>query len=129
MAENRRISTREADAHVVPIAVGDLYDYCSYEPLLCVRADYDADELVGISLVNGRVGSCSPTHCGVRRLSLREALEITSTWPPARLVERARARGVALRMEGETVPADRVEPGHAALPPEQLRDMLKRLGG
>jgi hypothetical protein len=119
---------RDASAEVMSIAVGELYEDCSYEPMLCVLADYEADELTGISLVNGRVGSCSPTHCGVRKLSLREAVEIRGTWPPAHIVEWSGANNVALRMQGETISSDRVRPGAVSLAPEQLRHILNRLG-
>jgi hypothetical protein len=111
------------------IGVGDLYEDCSYEPMLCVLSDYDADELVGVSLVNGRVGSCSPRYCGVRPLSLVEAVEIRATWPPGHLVEWARAEGVVLRLPQGEVRAEQVEPGQAGLPEPELRVMLDRLRG
>ena len=57
------------------IAPGDFYEDCRYHPVLCISAgDGDDDELVGISLINGSIGSCSRTHCGVERLNFDQAL-------------------------------------------------------
>ncbi len=63
-------------SHAERISAGDLYEDGSYEPMLCLLSDYVQGELIGISLVNGRVGSCSHEHCGVRPLSLAEAVAI-----------------------------------------------------
>jgi hypothetical protein len=109
------------------IAVGDLYEDCSYEPLLCILADYDEDELLGISLVNGRMGWCSPTHCGVRKLPLAEAVQIRAAWPPPHIVEFAQTHGLDLRISSETVPAARVRPGQGGLEPVILDRVLNRI--
>ena len=55
------------------IQPGDFYEDCRFHPMLCVSAHAD-DDLVGISLVNGFMGSCSPTHCGVVPLTFPEAV-------------------------------------------------------
>jgi hypothetical protein len=59
------------------IAVGDIYEDCAYHPVLCTSADYQEDELSGISLIDGSTPrSCSPTHCGPVRLTVEEAVAI-----------------------------------------------------
>lgn len=64
----------------LPIQPGDYYEDCRYHPMLCVVADHEEDELRGISLVlGGSLASCSPTHCGVRKLSFEEAVAIAHT--------------------------------------------------
>ena len=59
------------------IKSGDFYEDCRYHPVLCVKADYSprGDELRGISLVDGNIGSCSPRHCGPVKLTPDEAIE------------------------------------------------------
>lgn len=64
----------------VELKRGDFYEDCRYHPVLCVSADYEDDELVGISLLDGSIGSCSPTHCGVVSLSTDEALDRAVNW-------------------------------------------------
>ena len=55
------------------IRPGDYYEDCSFHP--CLRIRVDDDELLGVSLVDGTYPrGCSIRHCGVRRLSLAEAL-------------------------------------------------------
>jgi hypothetical protein len=59
------------------IGVGDIYEDCAYHPVLCTLADYEGDELAGISLIDGSSPrSCSPTHCGPVRLTVDEAVAI-----------------------------------------------------
>lgn len=59
------------------IAVGDIYEDCFYHPVLCTSADYQEDELSGISLIDGSSPrSCSPSHCGPVRLTVEEAVAI-----------------------------------------------------
>lgn len=63
------------------IARGDFYEDCRYHPMLCAVADYEADELLGISLIlGGELSSCSPTHCGVVPMSAEEAIERATHW-------------------------------------------------
>jgi hypothetical protein len=51
-------------------------------PMLCIKADYSngADELVGISLINGYVGSRSAEHCGVVPMTFDEAVARKVDW-------------------------------------------------
>ncbi len=52
---------------------GDYYEDCFFHPCLCTRVD--SDEINGISLVDGTSPrGCSVGHCGVRKLTLAEAL-------------------------------------------------------
>jgi hypothetical protein len=62
------------------IHTGEFYEDCRYHPMLCVEADYDNDELVGISPITGDIGSCSPTHCGVEELTVSQAIERRLNW-------------------------------------------------
>jgi hypothetical protein len=62
------------------IRTGEFYEDCRYHPMLCVEADHDNDELVGISLITGDIGSCSPTYCGVEELTANQAIERRLTW-------------------------------------------------
>ena len=95
--------------------------------MLCLLSDYAEGELIGISLVNGRVGSCSHEHCGVRPLSLAEAVAIRGSWPPAHLVEWYRAQGRAFRLPQGQFRATEVEAGQAGLPEAEVAAILSRL--
>ena len=54
---------------------GDYYEDCAFHPCLCVRVNEAADEVLGISLVDGTYPrACSIKHCRVRGLTLQEAL-------------------------------------------------------
>ena len=65
-----------------PIQPGDFYEDCRYHPVLCVSADYspEVDDLQGISLVDGGLGSCSPRHCGPWKLTAAEAIARRLDW-------------------------------------------------
>jgi hypothetical protein len=55
---------------------GDLFEDCRYHPCLCIEggsAD-DPDGVYGISLVDGTPCGCSIWHCGLRRLTVEEAV-------------------------------------------------------
>ena len=55
------------------IRPGEYYEDCAFHPCLCTRVD--DDEINGISLVDGSYPrGCSVGHCGVRKLTLAEAL-------------------------------------------------------
>ena len=55
---------------------GDIYESCSYHPVLCLGVDYKSDEIWGVSLIDGTYPlSCSLLHCGVRRLTPKQAWE------------------------------------------------------
>lgn len=50
------------------IDVGQIYQDCSYHPVLCTEVD--GDDVAGISLVDGSTPrSCSISHCGVEVMS------------------------------------------------------------
>ena len=64
------------------IKVGDIYESCSYHPVLCLGVDYKKDEIWGVSLVDGTYPiSCSLLLCGVRKLSPKQAWEIKMHGP------------------------------------------------
>ena len=57
------------------ILPGDIYEDCAYHPVLCILVSEEDDEIAGISLIDGSYPrSCSLVHCGVRKLSVLEAL-------------------------------------------------------
>lgn len=61
------------------IRPGDIYEDCQYHPVLCL--ENVAGDLAGISLIDGSgPRCCSQFHCGVRKLTLREAEEIKKNW-------------------------------------------------
>ena len=54
----------------------------AYHPCLCTSVDYENDEINGISLINGSTPrSCSLMHCGIRKLSLEEAILLKKNGP------------------------------------------------
>jgi hypothetical protein len=66
------------------IKIGDFYEDCGFQPCLCVeKGDTSVsnpnsrcvDSLRGISLVTGKIRMCSAIHCGIRLLTLEEAIE------------------------------------------------------
>ena len=64
------------------IKVGDIYESCSYHPVLCLGVDYKKDEIWGVSLIDGIYPiSCSLLCCGVRKLSPKQAWEIKMHGP------------------------------------------------
>jgi len=64
--------TSELDIHV-----GDIYEDCAFHPCLCVKVGDEGDpECVhGISLVDARTRCCSARQCGVRILTVEEAIQ------------------------------------------------------
>ena len=55
------------------LKTGDYYEDCAYHPCVCIHVE--DGEVCGVSLIDGSYPrSCSVPGCGVRRLSLREAL-------------------------------------------------------
>jgi hypothetical protein len=53
---------------------GDFYEDCSFHPCLCIEVD-DQGGISGISLIDGSYPrSCDIENCGVRKLTLEEAL-------------------------------------------------------
>ena len=69
---------KEEQPSILP---GDIYEDCSFHPVLCVGAV--GDEVWGISLIDGsHPRSCSIGHCGVRKLTLQQAWEWKMEGPP-----------------------------------------------
>ena len=57
------------------IKPGDYYEDCAYHPCVCIKVD--DDDIYGISLVDGSAGrECSKTHCGVVKITFKEACEL-----------------------------------------------------
>lgn len=64
------------------LKVGDIYESCSYHPVFCLGVDYKGDEIWGISLIDGTYPrACSLVHCGVRKLTPKQAWEIRTCGP------------------------------------------------
>ena len=64
------------------IKPGDIYESCSYHPVLCLGVDYKQDEIWGVSLIDGSYPrSCSLLHCGVRKLTPKQAWQIKMSGP------------------------------------------------
>jgi hypothetical protein len=80
---------REA-AQKLDLHPGDLYEDCSYHPVLCLGVNYKTDELWGVSLIDGSYPRCcSLVHCGVRKLSPKQAWLLKARGPSrARVRER-----------------------------------------
>lgn len=56
---------------------GDLYEDCSFHPVLCVGVNEEDDEMWGISLIDGsQPRACSLQHCGPVALTVEEAVAI-----------------------------------------------------
>ena len=61
---------------------GDIYEACNCHPVLCTEVSYKLNCISGISLIDGHYGNgCSLTHCGVRKLTLKQALKIKTEGP------------------------------------------------
>jgi len=70
------------------IKPGEYYEDCSCHPCLCTWSE--DSEISGISLIDGsEPRSCDIEHCGVTRLTFRQALRWKFFGPPG-LVVRAR---------------------------------------
>lgn len=60
------------------LQVGDFFEDCAYHPCLCIEVgdSEDVAGVYGISLVNGSgPRGCNIRHCGLRKLTLHEAIE------------------------------------------------------
>jgi hypothetical protein len=70
---------------------GELFEDCRYHPCLCteVGGDDDPSGVWGISLVDGRPVGCSVLHCGLRKLTLAEAVRWKQEGPADVQVEAA----------------------------------------
>lgn len=71
--------------------VGCIYEDCAFQPVLCTAVDYEEDELVGISLIDGSEPSCSIHHCGAELINAQQAQLIKSNFE--RYVEFRKAGG------------------------------------
>ena len=61
------------------IHVGDIYESCSFHPVLCTNKDDDG--IWGISLIDGSLGhGCDLNNCGVRKLTVSEAMAHKANW-------------------------------------------------
>jgi hypothetical protein len=61
---------------------GDIYESCTYHPVLCLGVDYKQDEIWGVSLVDGtHPMSCSLIQCGIRKLTPKQAWAIKMYGP------------------------------------------------
>lgn len=71
---------------------GVIYEDCAYHPCLCINVSIEADEIWGVSLVDGSYPrSCSLWHCGVWKMTLADA------WWAKRLAHRKRGDDALLR--------------------------------
>ena len=69
----------KAELHLAP---GDLYEDCSFHPVVCVEVDSGRDEIFGISLIDGSyMRNCSLRFCGVRKLTIAQAWKIRRYGP------------------------------------------------
>ena len=61
------------------IKVGDIYEDCAYHPVKCTHSD--GDDVEGISLLDGsEPRSCSIKHCGVKKLTQKQADDLLELW-------------------------------------------------
>ena len=66
----------------IDLQVGDIYQDCSYHPVICVSLNREDDEVTGISLIDGSSPrSCSLLHCGIRKITIEEAWNIKINGP------------------------------------------------
>jgi len=79
----RELDKKFLQAHrKLAIKPGDIYESCSCHPVLCLGVDYKIDEIWGVSLIDGGYPqSCSLLHCGIRKLSPKQAWQIKMNGP------------------------------------------------
>jgi hypothetical protein len=63
------------------LGIGDYFESCSFHPCLVSSIDSTGVQVEGISLVNGNVHYCNVRHCGLRALSVEEAIRWKLTGP------------------------------------------------
>lgn len=78
---------RELEQKLVP---GAFYEDCRFYPMVCIGINKRTGSLMGISLVDGKVGHCSYRHCGVRILTPTEALRNRLYGMPNSIIEGVR---------------------------------------
>ena len=68
---------------------GDLFEDCRFHPCLCIEANThdDLDGVAGISLVDGTPCNCSILNCGLRKLTVEEAIQWKYHGPSDQVVE------------------------------------------
>ena len=77
------------------IQPGDIYEDCSYHPVLCTHVEEDVEVLKGISLIDASAPrSCSLTHCGPVKLSIADVLEARRDFDGYRRPRQAEDQGV-----------------------------------
>lgn len=63
-----------------PITPGDIYEDCSFHPVLCTVND--GDQIQGISLIDATMPrACSIGFCGVIKLSIDDVIAARTDWP------------------------------------------------
>ncbi|UBU13394.1 hypothetical protein [Nonomuraea gerenzanensis] len=69
--------TRDQPGRIRP---GDIYEDCSFHPVLCTFND--GDQIGGISLIDASMPrACSVGSCGVIRLSIEDVVAARTDWP------------------------------------------------
>ena len=62
------------------IRPGDIYEDCSYHPVLCTSND--GDQIQGISLIDATAPrACSIGFCAVIKLSIDDVITARADWP------------------------------------------------
>jgi hypothetical protein len=65
-----------ARVHGPWIRVGDFYEDCSFHVRVCTVSNMCDDHIAGISVIDAHGPSgCSPSHCGVIKVSAQTAME------------------------------------------------------
>jgi hypothetical protein len=83
MSEEFHAAARRAQKQL-RIKPGDIFESCSYHPVLCLGIDYQADEIWGISLIDGTFPrACNVLYCGIRKLTPKQAWAIKRNGPPS----------------------------------------------
>ncbi|MBC8427330.1 MAG: hypothetical protein H8D97_00415 [Proteobacteria bacterium] len=62
------------DVSKVDLFPGDFYEDCRYHPMLCISLDRVDGELIGLSLIDSKFRRCSYYHCGIQKLTPKQAL-------------------------------------------------------
>lgn len=61
--------------------IGQIYEDCSFHPVLCTHLSIDDDEMLGISLIDGSgPRACSPRFCGPLPLTVNQVVHIKSNF-------------------------------------------------
>jgi hypothetical protein len=68
---------------------GELFEDCRYHPCLCTESNSrdDPDGVSGISLIDGTPSGCSIANCGLRKLTIEEAVHWKHHGPMDREIE------------------------------------------